>query len=126
MHAICLVYANSGYYNTTARIMVLMQESCNLLIDVSRRFLDPSSIFQIEVEEALDNVKIAIRNLKEFKTCFQEYKVKVPSYFPSDVPPKPWEFQVNWRICLIFTDMISNRKHWFSRDSTASKKGCMF
>lgn len=56
---------------TTARIMVLLQvcqqltrviwqivivfysntlqETCNLLIDVSRRFLDPSSIFQIEV-----------------------------------------------------------------------------
>ena len=26
-----------------------LQETCNLLIDVSRRFLDPSSIFQIEV-----------------------------------------------------------------------------
>ena len=107
MHAICLVYANSGYYNTTARIMVLMQESCNLLIDVSRRFLDPSSIFQIEVEEALDNVKIAIRNLKEFKTSFQEYKVKVPSYFPPDVTPKPWEFQVRYK-SLIFTKLYKN------------------
>ena len=51
-------------------------------------------MFQYQVEEALDNVKIAIRNLKEFKTCFQEYKMKIPSYFPSDVPPVPWEFQV--------------------------------
>jgi len=93
MHTVCLVYANSGYYNTTAKVIVLMQETCNLLIDVSRKFLDPSSIFQIEVEEALDNVKIAIRNLKEFKTCFQEYKMKIPTYFPPDVPPRPWEFQ---------------------------------
>ena len=52
-------------------------------------------LFQYQVEEALDNVKIAIRNLKEFKTCFQEYKMKIPSYFPPDVPPVPWEFQVH-------------------------------
>ena len=96
----CLVYSNSEFYNTTARIIILMQvhiytfhsvlpcnqETCNLLIEGARRFLDPSSIFQIEVillnrqqlthvfnqvEEGLDKVKISIRNLKEFKTCFQ-------------------------------------------------------
>ena len=65
MHTICLVYANSKYYNSTARIIVLMQvhiqntihppstiyfkETCNLLIDMARKFLDPTSIFQIEV-----------------------------------------------------------------------------
>ena len=27
MHTVCLVYANSSYYNTTARIIVLMQVS---------------------------------------------------------------------------------------------------
>ena len=43
----------------------------------------------------MDNVKIAIRNLKEFKTCFQEYKQKLPSYYPPEVTsPKLWEFQV--------------------------------
>ena len=36
-----------------------------------RTFLEPGSIFQIEVEEALDKVKVSIRNLKEFKTTFQ-------------------------------------------------------
>ena len=54
---------------------------------MARKFLDPNSIFQIEVnlisakfpqnltlkiqvEEGLDKVKVSIRNLKEFKTCF--------------------------------------------------------
>ena len=46
-----------------------------------------------KVEEALDMVKIAIRNMKEFKTCFQEYKIKLPSYFINK-PQKSWEFQV--------------------------------
>lgn len=63
-------------------------------------------IFQIEVEEALDNVKIAIRNLKEFKTCFQEYKMKLPTYYPPDVPQKLWEFQVGLLHIFKYIDMF--------------------
>ena len=47
MHCICIVYANSKYYNSPARIIVLMQEQCNLLIDVARKYLDPASLFQV-------------------------------------------------------------------------------
>jgi dynein heavy chain len=93
MHAVCLVYSHSDYYNSAARIIVLMTETCNLLIDMARTFLQPSSIFQIEVEEALDKVKVSIRNLKEFKTTFQEYKSRLPTYFTEDKTPKYWEFQ---------------------------------
>lgn len=32
MHVICLIWANSKYYNTPARIIVLLQEICNLFI----------------------------------------------------------------------------------------------
>ena len=39
----------SDYYNTAARIIVLMEETCNMFIDMARKFLDPGSIFQIEV-----------------------------------------------------------------------------
>ena len=53
-----------------------------------------------KVEEALDMVKIAIRNMKEFKTCFQEYKIKLPSYFV-DKPQKSWEFQVGAIACYM-------------------------
>ena len=34
MHTICLVWANSDHYNTPARIIVLLQETCNLLIEM--------------------------------------------------------------------------------------------
>ena len=37
MHTVCLVYANSGYYNTTARVIVLMQVT--LLSYASHLFL---------------------------------------------------------------------------------------
>lgn len=32
MHTVCLVWANSKYYNTPVRVIVLLQEVCNLLI----------------------------------------------------------------------------------------------
>ena len=106
---VCLVYSSSEYYNSPARIIVLMQvasphhnpsqEVCNLLIEQALKFLDSSTIFQIEVvftfqkfllctallstsyienkwcnrqvEEALDKVKLTVKTLKEFKSCFQ-------------------------------------------------------
>ena len=49
LHLVCLVYSHSAYYNTAARIIILLQETCNLLIAMARKFLDPGSIFQIEV-----------------------------------------------------------------------------
>ena len=123
-------------------ILPCNQETCNLLIEGARRFLDPSSIFQIEVihlnrqglthvikqvEEGLDKVKISIRNLKEFKTCFQvyfsmdlhlicivqEYKTALPSYFTDQgKDARSWEFQVTkakycWNKSFI-------RSRWFS------------
>lgn len=32
MHTVCLVWASSRYYNSPARIIILLQETCNLLI----------------------------------------------------------------------------------------------
>lgn len=34
LHVICLVWANSKFYNTPARLIVLLQETCNLLISM--------------------------------------------------------------------------------------------
>ena len=34
MNALCLVWANSEYYNTPARIIVLLQEICNMIINM--------------------------------------------------------------------------------------------
>ena len=49
--------------------------------------------WKIQVEEAIEKVKISLRNLKEFKTTFQEYKSRLPSYYKEDQTPKAWEFQ---------------------------------
>ena len=34
MHTVCLIWSNSQYYNTPARIIVLLQEICNMIIEM--------------------------------------------------------------------------------------------
>jgi hypothetical protein len=72
---VCLVYSTSEYYNSPMRIIVLMkvlschlippichlQEICNLLIEQSQKFLDPSTIFQIEVRDFLVSLQVSPR-----------------------------------------------------------------
>ena len=48
MHCICLVYSRSTFYNSPARIIVIMQETCNMLIDAGRKYIDPASLFQVD------------------------------------------------------------------------------
>jgi dynein heavy chain len=36
LHVVCLIWAHSSYYNTPARIIVLLQELCNMLIEMVR------------------------------------------------------------------------------------------
>ena len=93
MHSVCLVYSNSEHYNSPARIIILMQEVCNLLISLAKKHIDPSTVFQIEAEEALEKVNISISTLKEFKSCYRQYKAKLPSYFSNESRVKKWSFQ---------------------------------
>merc|ERR1712004_593704 len=81
MHTVCLVYSHSTFYNSPARIIVLMTETCNLLIGMGRKFLDPTSLFQVEVEEALEKVTVTLRIFNSFRSAFREFKAKLTDYF---------------------------------------------
>ena len=60
----------SDYYNTAARIIVLMEETCNMFIDMARKFLDPGSIFQIEVTTDADQATIKMFRFFVTITCY--------------------------------------------------------
>ena len=55
-----IMFLFSDYYNTAARIIVLMEETCNMFIDMARKFLDPGSIFQIEVKRQINSFLMII------------------------------------------------------------------
>ena len=86
---------------------------------MASKFLDPASIFQIEVEEAADKVKKCQNVLKEFKSCFQTYKSQLPSYFTGDKKPKSWDFQVSSVAlpspALLSAVIITKLNNWISQ-----------
>ena len=70
-----------------------------MVIDLTKKYIDPATIFQVEVEEALDKLKVSLRTLKEFKAAFQKYKGLLPNYFKDKETKKNWEFQVCIGFC---------------------------
>ncbi|XP_012283270.1 dynein beta chain, ciliary [Orussus abietinus] len=115
IHNVGLAWAKSRYYQSSSKVIVMLRMICNLLIRQARRFLDPSSIFQSDIDEALQRVQISrgettLKNvearginfspswfkplfllsdiLEEFKLQFERGK-EVPGGRP-DAPP--WTF----------------------------------
>lgn len=94
MHCVCLTWANSKYYCQSARLIVLLRQICNLLIDRTKRFLDPSSIFHTDIDEAMQRISYSIQLLKHFRQLFDECKDTIIAYF-LERPPVHWTFHPN-------------------------------
>ena len=91
MHVLCLVWANCEHYRQPARLVVLLQEMCNLMIELSRNYLS-DEVIRMEPDEGLEKVQDTLKVCKLFKETFMEKRKSIASYF-KDVPPVEWEFQ---------------------------------
>ncbi|CAH1795230.1 unnamed protein product [Owenia fusiformis] len=91
LHVVCLIWANSQYYNTPARIIILLQEICNMLIENCRNFLEPTEIFKGELEEVIVKVNGAVNILNAFRKSYEEHRANIKDYF-KEGEPKEWEF----------------------------------
>jgi len=92
MHCVCLIWGNSKYYCNAARIIVLLQEICNLLIEMARSDLGGSSIFQMEPEEGLVKTTAVLHALEHFKELYNAHKSELPVYFDQESEAKNWDF----------------------------------
>ncbi|XP_015596133.2 dynein beta chain, ciliary [Cephus cinctus] len=88
IHCIGLAWAKSRYYQSSSKLIIMLRQISNLLIQEARRFLDPTSIFQSDVDEALQRVQISRGILEEFKRQF-EHRRQMPGLKP-EAPP--WTF----------------------------------
>uniref|UniRef100_A0A8C3IDJ0 Dynein axonemal heavy chain 11 n=1 Tax=Chrysemys picta bellii TaxID=8478 RepID=A0A8C3IDJ0_CHRPI len=106
-HTICLIWSHSQFYSVPARIIVLLQEFCNLFIDQARSYLSPEDLLKGEIEETLEHVQIAVNTLRSFKNFFFSHREKLASYFTNGKEFKPWDFQSN----MVFArfDLFLNR-----------------
>jgi dynein heavy chain len=71
-YVISLLYKHCRHYATASRIVVLLQEICNLVMKQATEHLDPMELFKGEVDEALMKIDETFESLKEFE---EEYKV---------------------------------------------------
>ncbi|XP_056152723.1 LOW QUALITY PROTEIN: dynein heavy chain 9, axonemal [Lampris incognitus] len=92
MHAICLVWANSRYYNTPARLIVLLQETCNLLMQQAHTYLSPEEILTGEISESLLKVRTSLETLQLFRTSYEERRANLDHYQKNGRSVKPWDF----------------------------------
>ncbi|XP_063817028.1 dynein axonemal heavy chain 9 isoform X3 [Pseudophryne corroboree] len=92
LHVLCLVWARSKYYNTPTRIIVLMQEICNLFIQQAQNYLNPEDLMKGEAEESVARVRDVLSTLQFLIHTFEYSREKLPSYFKNGIEVKTWDF----------------------------------
>uniref|UniRef100_A0A3P9AKI4 Dynein axonemal heavy chain 17 n=1 Tax=Esox lucius TaxID=8010 RepID=A0A3P9AKI4_ESOLU len=92
MHVVCLVWSNSGYYNTPARLIVLLQETCSLLIQQARLYLSPEEVLKGDVSEGLFKVQTSLDVLNTFRLTYNERKASLSQYQRNGREVRLWDF----------------------------------
>jgi len=91
LHLVLLVWKGSAYYNTTARIVIILREICNGIVDAAGKYVSGETIFGfIDAEEARKAVEMLRRTilvLGKFKAAFYDYKARAAA----EVPENPWK-----------------------------------
>ena len=84
-----MIWKHSRFYNTPARLVVLMREICNDLIRQARLFVSPEQIFEMEPQEAVERLMVTLKVCGTFKSVYFDYKSRANS----EVPQNPWRIQ---------------------------------
>jgi dynein heavy chain len=77
MHTILLIWQNSQYYRTPSRLVVLIREICNAIIEQARIYVSGGMIFQLLEESpasASKKLQCTIDVCTKFKDAYFEYK----------------------------------------------------
>uniref|UniRef100_A0A3B4UNK9 Dynein axonemal heavy chain 11 n=1 Tax=Seriola dumerili TaxID=41447 RepID=A0A3B4UNK9_SERDU len=91
-HTLCLIWSRSQYYCTPQRMVVLLQEFCNLIIEKAFAYLIPEELFKMELEEGVERVQITISVLRTFKQLFHAHRQRIPKYYRHSQTIKLWDF----------------------------------
>ncbi|XP_064861656.1 dynein axonemal heavy chain 11 [Oncorhynchus nerka] len=91
-HTLCLIWSRSQYYCRPPRMVLLLQEFCNLLIEKAFAYLIPEELFKMELEEGVERVQVTISVLRSFKRLFHTHRQRIPQYYRSGETVKQWDF----------------------------------
>ncbi|XP_076624613.1 dynein beta chain, ciliary-like [Colletes latitarsis] len=91
MHCACLMWANSKYYSME-RMIVLLREISDLLISQAIKYINPSTLFEVDTEENRAKIAEVLPFLDNYQDTFRSFKDKIENYFKPPVEPVPWIF----------------------------------
>ncbi|NXL03800.1 DYH17 protein, partial [Mesembrinibis cayennensis] len=97
---VCLLRAHCQHYSSPARVIVILQEICNLLMEMTRSFLSPEDVMKglqgEETEETLEGIRLSISTIEKLFQSYSTYcSDLMPILFPvgaGDGEPQLWEF----------------------------------
>ncbi|KAM6050175.1 dynein axonemal heavy chain 9 [Theristicus caerulescens] len=92
LHVVCLIWVTSKHYNVPGRIVVLLQEICNLLIQQALVYLSPEDLLKGEMEESRGKVQMVLSILNAFKEAFEERREKLHTYYEAGQEVREWDF----------------------------------
>lgn len=90
MHVVCLIWATCDSYDQV-KLITLLKQICNLLIFEAKKFLDPSTLFHSDIDEAMQRVGLCINTMKQFMSLFKIYKLNLGRFFKGR-EPRLWNF----------------------------------
>ncbi|NXN96056.1 DYH9 protein, partial [Rhinopomastus cyanomelas] len=92
LHTVCLIWVTSKHYNKPVRIIVLLKEICNLLIQQALVYLSSEDLLKREMEESLGKVQVVLGILNVFKEAFEERRSNLHTYYRPGQEVKEWDF----------------------------------
>uniref|UniRef100_A0A8C5P182 Dynein, axonemal, heavy chain 9 n=1 Tax=Jaculus jaculus TaxID=51337 RepID=A0A8C5P182_JACJA len=93
LHVVCLIWASCKGYRSPGRLMVLLQEICNLLIQQASNYLSPEDLLRNEVEESQRKLHMVSDTFSFFKKVFHDRRENLHTYFKEKQEIKEWDFQ---------------------------------
>ncbi|KAM3873375.1 dynein axonemal heavy chain 11 [Diretmus argenteus] len=85
-HTLFLIWTHCTSYGRPPRIVVLLQELCNLLIQQASDYLSADLLLREDTEEGLQKVKKVVRVFRCFRESYQIQSEKLSSRAPWDFP----------------------------------------
>ncbi|XP_026217195.1 dynein heavy chain 9, axonemal isoform X2 [Anabas testudineus] len=113
MEDVCLVWIRSNFYCEPCRMVVLLQEICNLLIQLSRQFLQGKELICGLVSDpgvVLDYVRLVIQTLQTFKEEYNRVRTQLKNQKQDSRVSQSWSFPPH----LVFVHLDNFLKHLYS------------
>ncbi|XP_028435224.1 dynein heavy chain 11, axonemal isoform X2 [Perca flavescens] len=87
-HTLFLIWTNCQSYQRPARIVVLLQELCNLFIEQASTYLSVDLLLREDPEESLQMLKKVVKVFKCFRDSYQTQRERLANH----VKHAPWDF----------------------------------